>query len=770
MPTLDLHNALNDAQREAVCHHDGPLLILAGAGTGKTRVITWRIAWLLQEGYATPDQILGVTFTNKAAREMAERVGHLVGPSAAYCTLRTFHSACARWLRRYAHAAGLTPSFSIFDDDDQLALVRQVADDLNLPSDAAATRSYRDRIEQARHAALRPTEVLEQARGREGEQFATLFVGYQKALQRQNACDFGDLVCRMVWLLEEDDRLRTQFRARYTHVMVDEFQDTNVAQYRLVQALAGPTAPIAVVGDDDQSIYRWRGATVENVRQFRDDYRAHTVALEENYRSTRVILDVAHAVVSRLPSRLDKRLRTNRQSDDTVSVHVAVDDREEAEFIARTIERLRRERGLRYADMAIFYRTNAQSRVLEERLRAGGVPHEIVGATGFYDRREIRDVLGWLRAVQNPADDIALRRVVQAPTRGVGKATLDQLDLLRRDGAASSLWDAVHRHNTLLKRLTSRAKEGLGSLVRMLETMRHLAEQVGPAGLIDMVLEDAGYAAWVNDTDGDTAEERLANLRDLRESARLYREENPEGDVVGFLESCALRQADTNPELPADATRVTLMTVHAAKGLEFPVVFVTGLEDGQFPHERKPVGLRPEDAEEERRLFYVAVTRAQDLLFLSASMRRRLFGQTKPCAPSPFLLELEDAAWRMAPESASATLDWRRTRSGGNDAPRRAAYDEFDQRTWQERAAVALEPSVPEDGVVFDDSYYPTESVRAAQAYVGRLARHKLFGVGRVVEADPAGERVRLTIDFPEVGKKKVVMSFVELLPDGVGR
>jgi DNA helicase-2/ATP-dependent DNA helicase PcrA len=781
--SLDLDSALNAEQRSAVETLHGPLLILAGAGTGKTRVITWRIAHLLATRAARPDEILAVTFTNKAARELRERAASLVGAEAESVHISTFHSACARWLRRWGRPAGLGPSFSILDSDDQLALVRLVAEELHLPADATAARSYVDRIDAAHQSALRVDQVHEQAVGHHAEAFATLFERYEHAMTRIQACDFGSLIARVVHLLEDHPDLRARFHERYRWLMVDEFQDTDPAQYQLLRRLASADANVAVVGDDDQSIYGWRGATVENVARFRSEFDARVIALVQNYRSTRTILEAAHDVVARLPNRMEKKLRTDRVDTNSIIVHVAVDDREEAEWIARTLAQLRGSTGTPWSEHAVFYRANAQSRVVEERLRAHGIPYKISGGTSFFDRREVRDVLAWLRVAVNPSDDVAFRRIVNTPPRGVGKTTLQQLDTARRDGRATTLRDALARRDRILARMTARTRDGLARLDETLEMLERLARNAPVPDVVEAVLTDTGYESWLAEQKDDDTEERVRHLSDLRVSAREFCAEHPEAGLAEFLDSISLR-AVTAEE--TDAGAVQLMTVHASKGLEFDTVFVTGLEDRQFPSLRRGATMESDEIEEERRLYYVAVTRARTRLYLTASMRRRLFGQTRPCDPSPFLLETRRELITMSPESARTDVDWRRSSpervraagaeaesarpgawtSSNRGASHGATADAWDQRTGWDEPVWDDAPPVPEQGIIFDDSHYPEAKDQAARAWVGRRAHHKTFGVGQIVGADPSGSRVRLTIRFPDVGTKNVVSNYVELLDD----
>jgi DNA helicase-2/ATP-dependent DNA helicase PcrA len=758
---------LNSQQQQAVEHGTGPLLILAGAGTGKTRVITQRIASLLDRGLASePREILALTFTNKAAQEMRERTEALCGPSVRKATISTFHSACARWLRRYGRHAKLTASFSIYDDDDQIALIRTIAERLALPHDASAARSYRQRIDQTHNQALRVHEVHTAARGREGEVFAELYENYQAELRRNNATDFGDMLASVVHMLQDDEQLKASFRAMYPWVLVDEFQDTNVAQYQLLQELCPPDGNLCAVGDDDQSIYRWRGASVENLQSFQDDFVCTTIALVQNYRSTSPILDAAHEVVHRLPSRMEKRLVTDRTDGQPVQVYIASDDREECEFIARAIARTRAEKHLSWSDFAVFYRTNAQSRGFEERLRAAQVPHRVIGSTSFFDRREIKDIVAYLRLIANPSDDVAMRRVINTPPRGIGASTLHIIDLHAAHRGGSGLVDAlIDIGSAPPPRTPKRTRAALKTAAELFSRLRTLQNHARADEIIEAVLEESGYETWVRESDPDAGEDRLANLDELRNSAKEYGDREPQGTLSGFLEHVALA-ADQVIADDDDPSFVSLMTVHAAKGLEFPVVFVSGLEEETFPLNRKGMATEAE-LDEERRLCYVALTRARDQLVLSASMRRQVHGQIKWMQPSRFLIELGDERLVMLPDSASNRVNWRdrggaATSSGGpadRTSARGPTFDEFDQRPWQERMA-----SVPETGIVFDDSHFPEESVANARGYVGRRAQHRLFGIGNITDADPAGEHIRLTIDFPDVGTKKVVLKYVELL------
>lgn len=746
-------DGLNPAQRAAVQHADGPLLILAGAGSGKTRVITTRIARLIEQG-SLPSSILAVTFTNKAAREMRERTAKLAGPDAQYVTISTFHSACARLLRRNPHIAGLTQSFSIYDPDDSLVLLRDLAERLQQPHDAAAVRAQRTLIEGFKSKAMRPHDVHTAARSDDEESTADLFEAYQGAMQAANACDFGDLIAHVVHGLQDDERFAGYIRHRFQHVLVDEFQDTNVAQYKLVQLLTPDSGDIAVVGDDDQAIYAWRGATVENVHHFQDDNQPCTViALEQNYRSGPVILEAANAVAEKLASRLPKTLRTDRTDLEKVQVFIGRDDREEADFIVREIKRVRAELSLKYSDFAVLFRVNSQSRVLEERFRAAGVRHVLRGGIGWFDRKEVKDALAYLRLAANPADEVAFRRIANVPARGIGKTSLRKVIALR-DDVVGLPFAAALRDTADKARLQAKTREGMRELADLLDSLGQLAGLATAAEVLEAVITDTDYEGYLVESDDINGEERVQNVRDLLESAREFCETEEEPTVTAFLEAATLTTAQDQTD---DESTVQMMTMHAAKGLEFPVVFATGFEEKQFPMER----MNSSDEEEERRLCYVAFTRAMKRLYVSAAQRRRLFGKTRENRPSVFLTELSEELIEISPKSSSKKLDWsgraqgdRRRRQG------RPQWDEFDQRSWQERHA-----EVPEGGMIFtDENFEEVGAPRAANRLIGKTGRSKMFGDGLVIAVEESSAKTVLTIEFPNVGTKKIVAKFVDIV------
>ncbi len=734
-------------------HTGGPLLILAGAGSGKTRVITTRIARLIDEG-SLPSSIFAVTFTNKAASEMRARATRLVGPEAQYVTISTFHSACARILRRNPHIAGLSQSFTIYDPDDSLVLLRDLAERLEQAHDAAAVRAQRTLIEGFKSKAMRPHDVHTQARSDDEEQTANLFEAYQAAMQAANACDFGDLIAHVVHGLEDDEHFAGRIRHRYQHVLVDEFQDTNVAQYKLVQLLTPATGDIAVVGDDDQAIYAWRGATVENVRHFQDDNEpCRVIALEQNYRSGPLILEVANAVAEKLASRLPKTLRTDRTDREKIEVFIGRDDREEADFIVREIQRLRGELSLKYSDFAVLFRVNSQSRVLEERFRAAGVRHVLRGGIGWFDRKEVKDALAYLRLAANPSDEVAFRRIANVPARGIGKTSLRKVIALR-DDVVGLPFAAALRDTADKARLQNKTREGMRELADLLDSLSQLAGLATSAEVLEAIITDIDYEGYLVQADEINGDERVQNVRDLLESAREFCDSEEDPSVIAFLEAATLT---TSQDEADDESTVQMMTMHAAKGLEFPVVFATGFEEKQFPMER----MNSSDEEEERRLCYVAFTRAMKRLYVSAAQRRRIFGKTRQNRPSPFLTELSEDLIQFSPSSSSKKLDWggreqrdQRRRQG------RPQWDEFDQRPWQERHA-----EVPEGGIVFtDENFEDVGGPKSTNRLVGRTGRSKMFGDGLVIAVEESSAKTVLTIEFPNVGTKKIVSKFVDIV------
>jgi DNA helicase-2/ATP-dependent DNA helicase PcrA len=639
---LDLVASLNPSQREAVLHEHGPLLILAGAGSGKTRVIAHRMAHLIAERKAAPYEILAVTFTNKAADEMRERVTRLVGEDCRQIWLSTFHALSARLLRREAPALGLARDFVIYDSSDQIAIVRQAIKALGYDEKQLQPRAALGRISQAKNRMETPAQLRAAGWSLRDQQVGKVFERYERALADAGALDFDDLLLRTVELFEKHPQIRDQYARRFRHVLVDEYQDTNRAQYLLIRFLSGQHRNLCVVGDPDQSIYRWRGADLRNILDFERDYTdVRVVKLEQNYRSTQVILDAASAVISQNRRRKDKRLWTDQRGGSLVRIVRAGDEIEEADFITRTI----RGAQLQAPDAlsAVLYRTNAQSRAIEDALMREGVPYRIIGGVRFYERKEIKDTLAYLRLLINPHDDVSFRRVVNVPARGVGKAVLDALDaiepadreeppLLAATQPAAppvrSLWSRLHLALEM-RQLPARALQALTTFRDLLAAMTADAERAGVAGAIALVLDRSGYLQALRDARSEEAQARIENLEELVSAAREYESTDAEPALESFVDRLSLL-SEADEEDGAREARVWLMTMHAAKGLEFPLVLVAGLEEGLFPHSRASED--EDDVEEERRLCYVCMTRArQQLVLTSAAGRRGVCGnQTKP--------------------------------------------------------------------------------------------------------------------------------------------
>ncbi len=729
---------LNPAQAAAVAHGEGPLLILAGAGSGKTRVITQRIAELLGRG-VPPWRILAVTFTNKAAGEMKDRVARIVGDRGKGMWIGTFHSTAARILRQNAEHAGLPRDFTIFDSDDQRKLVGRVMKDLGIVDRYAAPRQMLSAIDGAKNKGEAPEDYV-------GNDYFTDLVArvypvYQERLEKSGGADFGDLL----WKTERLCRhpiVGPHLAGRFDHVLVDEFQDTNRVQYDFVQHLSSATNNLCVVGDDDQSIYAWRGADVRNILDFeRDHPDAHVVKLEQNYRSTQVILDAANAVIAKNWERKDKHLFTEQQGGEPILYFTADDERREAEFVVRTIRRLEQDEGRLPDDFAVFYRTHAQSRALEEAMLAADLAYTIVGGVRFYDRAEVKDLLAYLRILANAADEISLERIINRPARGIGDATFDKiLEAARARGGTA--WDAMRHAAQDGALLGTGPRKKVAAFVQMIEELRALTLPL--ASLADVVLERSGYMEALTASGDHEDEARVENLMELVGSMRDFEaEQQAAGNpvtLVDYLERVALVS-------PADeqSKGVTLMTVHAAKGLEFPVVFVTGLEDGVFPSLRN--GEDQAAISEERRLAYVSITRARERLFLSNARYRRLFGQdARAFQESRFIGDIPDECIARPVQAARP--------------PQRAF-----KPAWMERAPTTT--TVTRDrgiSVEYEAGSSQHQADDDAHFRLGQRVRHPKFGEGEVRALTGHGEELKLTVYFPAVGPKTLVARFVEAI------
>jgi DNA helicase-2/ATP-dependent DNA helicase PcrA len=713
-PLDRLLDDLNPAQREAVVAGDGPLLVLAGAGSGKTRVIAYRIAWLLAHRRLASRDLLAVTFTNKAAGEMARRVEELLAPAGiAPPLIATFHSVCVRILRRHGSSVGLPPSFTIYDEDDRLALVKECMKEGELADRTFTPSAAVHRISYLKNQMVAVSEALRDARGPWEKKAALVYSRYEKRLRETGAVDFDDLLLMVVRLLAEIPDVLAYYRGLWRSVLVDEYQDTNRAQYRIIRLLTQEHRNICVVGDSDQSIYKWRGADVRNILDFEDDFPGtKVVRLEQNYRSTSSILAVAAGVIAHNVQRKDKTLWTDNPVGEPPRVYRAWDEHDEASFVAQSIVGLRGD-GTPWDRIAVFYRTNAQSRVLEDALRRARVPYVIVGGVRFYERKEIKDTLAYLRLVVNPADDVAFRRAIGAPSRGIGPGTLTRLDDEATRQGRPLLTVAADPPADVRGKAGRTLQEFAALVARLARQRRDLA----PPAFIDLALEQSGYREALRRERAPEAEARLENLEELVAAAEEFTRQEAEPTLEGFLDGVAL-VSDVD-ELKDAEGRVTLMTLHSAKGLEFPAVFMTGLEEGVFPHARSMND--PDEVEEERRLCYVGVTRAKERLTLSWALHRRIHGYGVG-EPSRFLREMP--ADHLRPLNAGRVQE-----------PAEPA-----------RVVPRYEP---------DEESWPIK--------VGARVRHARFGEGLVVGVERDGADTVVTVGFASVGRKRLSLQYAQL-------
>ena len=633
-------DSLNPAQREAVAHVEGPLLILAGAGSGKTRVLTHRISHILDQGLAQPGEILAITFTNKAAREMKERVSDLVGPEAKKMWVSTFHAFCSRILRAHADKLGYKREFTIYDSADQTRLVKRCIIDLDKDPKRFNPRAFQGQISSAKNSLLSADDYLRRTEGYMAENIAEVYDLYQKRLYENNAMDFDDLLMNTVSLFEMFSDVRERYTTKFRYIHVDEYQDTNHAQYRLVNLLASDAShrKLCVVGDDDQSIYSWRGADISNILEFERDYpEAKVVRLEQNYRSTQTILSAANAVVANNASRKAKELWTEGLEGEKIRVHTAADEYAEARYVVSEIERLIEE-GASRDEVAVFYRTNAQSRALEDVLTRERVPYQIVGGQKFYERAEIKDAVSYLCVIANPADSVSLERIVNVPKRGLGDTSVAKLrEYAARNGI--SLYDALDEASEA--GVSGKAQKTCAAVRELFEGWRIAAQEISPSELIGAVLDDSGYRRELQEDNTVESEGRLENLAELLNAAAEYEREEPEPTLEGFLQEQALySESDKLDEASRSGGTVTLMTLHNAKGLEYEHAFIVGMEEGTFPHSRS---LDEQNDEEERRLAYVGITRAMKTLTLTyAKLRSSWGGDREYQMPSRFLDEIPE--------------------------------------------------------------------------------------------------------------------------------
>jgi DNA helicase-2/ATP-dependent DNA helicase PcrA len=760
---VDLLTSLNPAQQEAVRHTDGPLLILAGAGSGKTRVIAHRIAYLVSARVAHPDEVLAVTFTNKAAQEMRDRVEALLDMDCRTMWVSTFHALCARLLRREAPHVGLSRDFTIYDSADQQSVMKQLVKEYGLDDATYQPRVVLSRVSHAKNRMEGP-DAFEHSWNVRDKEIARLFAGYQRVLREAAALDFDDLLLKTVELFDQAPSVRERYARRFRFVMVDEYQDTNRPQYLLIKHLAGQHRNLAVVGDPDQSIYKWRGADLRNILDFEQDFpEAVVVRLEQNYRSTQVILDAASAVIANNRNRKEKALWTDQKGGAKIVYFRGSDELEEADFITRTARRAIEDDAR--STMAVLYRTNAQSRSVEDGLRSAGISYVVLGGVGFYERREIKDALSYLKLVLNPHDDVALRRVINVPARGIGKGVMDALEQVDTSTAddtlppllaglqptvqSNSLWTklvtAVDR-----RLLNPRQVSSLAAFRDMIVALADLARREPVAITLGKVLDQSGYLRDLRDDRSEESEARIENLMELVSAAREYEAREVETSLGGFVDRLSLL-SDVDKQQGGTDPRVLLMTLHSAKGLEFPVVVLSGLEEGLFPHSRS----RDDEAEleEERRLCYVGITRARRKLVLTSAARRRVFGEYQTTEPSRFIEEIPSDL--IEQELATYSSPYQAPRGG-----------------WEYRANPYGRMPRRNNGPGRDDGGQVRE-VRSSFAYEdedqsgglrpGVLVKHGQFGLGTVVSVEDLEDDQKLVVRFGSVGQKTLRARYAKL-------
>lgn len=720
-----LLTGLNKEQQQAVQHTEGPLLILAGAGSGKTKVLTVRIAHLLAQG-VNPYEILAITFTNKAAKEMKSRVEGLVGDVATRIWLSTFHSFCAKFLRfELDNFLGYNSNFTIYDTSDSQAVIKAALKALNLDDKYYPVGAMIGAISDAKNKLLFASDFRKQARDFYQQKVADVYEYYERELRKNNALDFDDLLLVAVKLLQSNEAVLDKYSKRFRYVMIDEYQDTNHAQYLLAKLLASHWKNIAVVGDADQSIYAWRGADIQNILDFEKDYpNCTSIKLEQNYRSTKIILDAANAVIENNEGRPKKNLWTDKTEGAKIQHFTAQSEHEEAAFIGDTIAKKHDIHGVPYGDMAILYRTNAQSRVLEEALIKRALPYTMVGGTKFYDRKEIKDVLAYLRVLYNPFDDLSLLRIINVPKRSIGATTVAKLQDYARANGTSLFMTLTQLH--LVDTIKGKTKEKLEEFGILIFTLVAEMEDKTVLDILESILDRTGYLAQLEESTDPQDQARSENIGELLSVAKDFQDTNPNGTVEDFLEQVAL--VNDVDSFEQEESKVTLMTLHAAKGLEFPIVFLGGLEEGLFPHSRTL--MNPEEIEEERRLAYVGITRAEKELYISNATTRTVFGRTSSYLPSRFIDEI--------PEELVDGL-----------RAKRKVPDDIKRHVPQHMSVTSRPVTKP---IVRNEVI--------ADWKVGDTAIHSKWGNGKVINVAGEGAGMKLTIEFPTQGVRVVMAKF----------
>ena len=733
---MSIYETLNPMQQEAVYHTEGPLLILAGAGSGKTRVLTHRIAYLIDEKKVNPWNILAITFTNKAAGEMRERVDDIVGFGSEQIWVSTFHSACVRILRRFADHLGYERNFVIYDTDDQKSVVKEICKRLNIDTKIYKERTIMSAISSAKNEMINAKEYAMNSAGDFAKKrIADVYDEYEKVLYKNNAMDFDDLLVKTVEILRNNEDVLNYYQERFKYIMVDEYQDTNTVQFRLVSLLAGKYRNLCVVGDDDQSIYKFRGANIYNILNFEKEFPdAKVIKLEQNYRSTQTILDAANSVIRHNKGRKEKTLWTANEVGEKIAFHQYLTEYDEAYQVVDEIARNVSRGKAHYNDYAILYRTNAQSRVLEEKFVARSIPYKIVGGVNFYQRREIKDILAYLKTIDNGRDDLAVRRIINVPKRGIGLTTMNRA-LEYGEAREMSLFDALECCEDIPK--IGKAAEKIKGFVNMIEVFRAQSEYITLAELLTNILEETGYIKELEAEDSEVAQGRIENIDELMNKIVAYEEEEEEPTLSGFLENVAL--VSDIDSLNEAEDYVMLMTLHSAKGLEFPYVYMCGMEDGLFPSYMTIVNDDPEEIEEERRLCYVGITRAKKKLTMTFAKSRMVRGSTQFNMISRFVREITPELFDLGAK------------------PEKKKQESHIQRPSDFSRKQAAK-KVTSYGKAFE-----VNKASALDYTVGDMVRHVKFGVGTVINIVDGGRDYEVTVDFEKSGVKKMFASFAKL-------
>lgn len=744
MSIMELLSTLNKEQQEAVKQTEGPLLIMAGAGSGKTRVLTHRIAYLIDEKDVAPRNILAITFTNKAAREMKDRVAQLVGPESHYMWVSTFHSMCVRILRRDIERIGYSKNFSIIDSSDQLSVMKQILKNLNIDPKQYDPRAMLAQISNRKNELITPEQATDTANNYYEKQVAEIYHAYQKTLRKNHVLDFDDLIMETIHLFKRVPEVLTYYQHRFQYIHVDEYQDTNHAQYYLIKQLAGRFQNLCVVGDSDQSIYRWRGADITNILSFEKDYpSAKTIFLEQNYRSTKSILDAANHVINHNTGRKPKKLWTDNDDGKNITYYQAGTEREEAYYITEKIQDLVREGTYSLDDIAILYRTNAQSRAVEDTLLKANMAYQMVGGLKFYDRKEIKDIIAYLRLITNPADDISFERIVNVPKRGIGAASIEKLRTyaLMQD---LSLFDAILEVEAT--NVPKRAANALMNFRLMMDNFINQQEFLSATDMVETVLEQTEYEEALKNEKSIEAQTRLENIEEFKTVTTDFEKTSEEDtSLVAFLTDLALiADIDSmdDDEEAEDEAKVTLMTLHSAKGLEFPVVFLIGLEEGIFPHSRSMMD--EEEMEEERRLAYVGITRAEQELFLTHAQMRTLYGRTNMNPISRFISEIP-----------AELLD-------GMQEEKEPVFAQMlkNNRSKSNRSSQSSQSAPPRQKA----EKITTTGAENAMWNVGDKAKHNKWGIGTIVKVTGEGEDMEVDVAFPApTGIKRLLAKFAPI-------